>query len=433
LRTLYTIIYLHLLPLFVLRLYWRSRKAPAYRLRITERFALIPRRKDTSPLIWVHAVSVGEVIAATPMIKRLQQKYPDYRFCITTTTPTGSERVRSAFGEAVLHYYLPYDLPSLITFFIRAIKPRLLVVMETELWPNVIATCATMNIPIVLANGRMSKASAKGYKKFSLITAPMLQMIDVIAAQSKMDAERFIYLGANRAKVNVTGSIKFDVAIDTAVQERTRSLGSQLQCHDRKIVIFSSTHPGEDEQILPMIKRLYQLDPRFLAIVVPRHPERFDVVDQVARQINIATVRLSEGMACSGTTQMVLGDTMGDMLALYGLADVAFIGGSLIAHGGHNFLEAAAWGLPILTGPSVFNFQDIAKMLIKEGGLRQLHDHFDLERTLQAWLEGKLSLDDVGLAAQRVLVNNQGTLTKLIDIIDDAIEKGKIGKFYKAS
>lgn len=382
---------------------------------------MVPPRKSANPLIWVHAVSVGEVIAATPMIKQLQLKHPDYQFCVTTTTPTGSERVRAAFGDAVLHYYLPYDLPSLITFFIRAIKPRLLIVMETELWPNVIATCADKNIPIVLANGRMSKSSAKGYKKLSLLTAPMLQSIALIAAQSKMDAERFIYLGASRERVKITGSVKFDIAIDDAVYERTSFLRNQLHCVERKIVIFASTHPGEDEQILPMIRRLYQLYPQFLAVVVPRHPERFHAVEQIARQLNIATVRLSQGQACESTTQMVLGDTMGDMLALYGLADVAFIGGSLIAHGGHNFLEAAAWGLPILTGPSVFNFQEIAKMLGKEGGLKQLHDHFDLERTLQAWLGEELNLADVGVAAKKVLVNNQGTLSRLLDLIDDVM------------
>ncbi len=404
-------------------MYWRSLKAPSYRLRMKERFALVPPRRTTNPLIWVHAVSVGEVIAATPMIKQLQLKYPDYQFCITTTTPTGSERVRAAFGETILHYYLPYDLPSLITFFIRAIKPRLLIVMETELWPNVIATCKDKNIPVVLANGRMSKRSAKGYKKLSWLTAPMLQMIDIIAAQSKMDAERFIYLGANRDQVKITGSVKFDVAIDDEIEKRTRSLGDQLQCHDRKVVIFASTHPGEDEQILPMIKRLHHFSPEFLAIVVPRHPERFDVVEQIASQLHVSTIRLSKGIACGKTTQMVLGDTMGDMLALYGLADVAFIGGSLITHGGHNFLEAAAWGLPILTGPSVFNFQDIAKMLIKEGGLKQLHDHFDLERTLQTWLVGELNLSEVGIAAKKVLVNNQGTLAKLLDLIEGLMQK----------
>lgn len=421
LRTLYTIIYLHLLPLFVLRLYWRSLKAPAYRLRIKERFALVPPRKTANPLIWVHAVSVGEVIAATPIIKQMMLKHPDFCFCMTTTTPTGSERVRAAFGETVLHYYMPYDLPSLVTFFIRAIKPKLLVIMETELWPNIIATCHERNIPVVLANGRMSKASAKGYKKLSLLTAPMLRNIELIAAQSKMDAERFVYLGAAREKVVITGSVKFDVVIDDAIRERSQFLRDQLSLRQRKIVIFASTHPGEDEQILPMIKRLHHLSTDFLAIIVPRHPERFAVVAQIAQKLHIATVHLSKGESCDYSTQLVLGDTMGDMLALYGLADVAFVGGSLINHGGHNFLEAAAWGLPILTGPSSYNFQDIARLLVREGGMKQLHDHFDLERTLQAWLEGSLNLAETGYAARKVLSNNQGTLAKLLASIETVI------------
>ena len=398
--TLYTIVYVFLLPFLVLRLFWRARKAPAYSRRIRERFALIPSRKEGNPLIWVHAVSVGEVIAATPIVKALMQAHPDHAICITTTTPTGSDRVRAAFGDKVLHYYMPYDFPVFIIHFIRMIKPKLLLIMETELWPNLIAVCHRRNIPVVLANGRMSKSSAKGYRKLAWLTQPMLESMSLITAQSRMDAERFIYLGAKRENVKMTGSVKFDVVLDEAVKARAQQLGQQLQCDGRKVVVFAHLYP------------------EFLAIVVPRHPERFNVVADIADQLHIPYIRLSSGVACGPDIAMVLGDTMGDMLAIYGLADVAFVGGSLIPHGGHNVLEAAAWSVPILSGASVRNFMDIAKLLVKEGGMKLLHDHLDLERSIQLWLAGLNPLEESGVAANRVLLANRGALQKLLENIE---------------
>lgn len=420
-RILYTIIYLFLLPLLVLRLLWRSIDAPAYRQRIYERFAIIPKRKSTNMLIWVHAVSVGEVIAATPMIQKLMAQYADAEVCVTTTTPTGSERVRAAFGNTVLHYYLPYDVPILFSFFIRAIKPDLLIVMETELWPNMVASCVENNIPVVLANARMSKKSAKAYKRLHYFTRSLLQKLTLIAAQSKMDAERFAFLGARRESISVTGSVKYDVDIHGGVHQRALVLKAQLNADDRRIAIFASTHPGEDEVILPLIKRLNQIYPEFLAIVVPRHPERFEVVAGMAEKLEINTIRLSKKHRSTEDTQLVLGDTMGDMLPLYGLVHIAFIGGSLVKHGGHNFLEAAAWAVPVLTGPSVYNFQSVANAMIKAGGLKRLHDHFDLERTLQYWLQGTSDLNDVGKAAKKVQVENQGALDRLLNHIAELL------------
>ncbi len=366
-------------------------------------------------------MSVGEAIAATPMIQHLMERYPDYEFCITTTTPTGSDRVRSAFGHSVLHYYLPYDVPYLFLLFIRAINPGLLIVMETELWPNMVAACEAKNIPVVLANARMSKNSAKGYKRIYPITKALLEKLTLVAAQSKMDAERFAFLGAKRECINVTGSVKYDIDIHGGIHQRALVLKAQLNADDRKIVIFASTHPGEDEVILPLIKRLHQIHPEFLAIIVPRHPERFEVVAEMAERHGVETIRLSKKHRCTKDTQLVLGDTMGDMLPLYGLVDVAFIGGSLIKHGGHNFLEAAAWEVPVLSGPSIYNFQSVANAMIKAGGLKRLHDHYDLERTLQYWLQGTNDLSSVGKAAKQVQVDNQGALERLLNHIADIL------------
>jgi 3-deoxy-D-manno-octulosonic-acid transferase len=415
LRTLYTILYLHLLPVFVMRLYWRARQAPAYALRIKERFALVPVRQSGKPLYWVHAVSVGEVMAAIPMIRQLQLQHPEAEFCVTTTTPTGSERVKAAFGESVLHYYLPYDLPSMMAFFIRAIKPHMLLIMETELWPNVIACCYEKDIPVVLVNGRMSEKSARGYRRLSMLTRPMLRQLSYIAAQSSADARRFVQLGAYPEKVEAIGSIKFDVSVDEKVLLRFQALQKQLACVGRKVAVFASTHPGEDEQLLPMIKRLAAVNPDFLAIVVPRHPERFSAVAMLAQQESLSFCTLTSQQQVTLVTQLVLGDTMGDMLAIYGLADVAFVGGSLVARGGHNFLEAAVWRLPILSGSSVFNFQSIADELQANKALRMLSSVQDLELTLRSWLLGEEHFDGMGKAAERMLLEKRGVLDRLVE------------------
>jgi 3-deoxy-D-manno-octulosonic-acid transferase len=418
LQTLYTLAFIFLLPFMVFRLYWRSLKNPAYRKRLKERFALIPKRRSKKPCIWLHAVSVGETIAATPLVKQLQQLYPEHDICITTATPTGSERVRSAFKETVYHYYLPYDVPSFIRAFIKAIRPDVLIIMETELWPNLIAGCKEQDIPVMLANARLSAKSAKAYAKVALLSRPMLGDLTVVAAQSAADAKRFKLLGVKPTAIEVTGSIKFDIQINATVEKRVDELKTQLQLQGRKVAIFASTHPGEDEKIIPAVKRLNQLDNDFLAIIVPRHLERFQPVYDYCVSHGLSALRLSDRQAVSTNTQVIVGDSMGDMLALYGLANIAFIGGSLILHGGHNYLEAAAWGLPLLTGKSVHNFQAIAYKLQRAGGLLVLEDHWVLERTLENWLVETEAYDIMGKRAKTVFENNKGALQHLLAMIE---------------
>lgn len=415
---LYTILHLHLLPFIILRLLWRSKKAPAYRKRLSERFALIPMRKGKEELIWVHAVSVGEVIAAIPLVRALQAQYPEKKIGITTTTPTGSDRVKAAFADTVLHYYLPYDLPSLIARFIAALRPSQLIIMETELWPNLLMVCEEKKVPVVLANARLSERSAKGYARFASLTKPMLQRLRFIAAQSEADAQRFIGLGVAKEKVFVTGSIKFDITLNEVVKNRQQQLKQTLQIPaSKKVVVFASTHKGEDELLIPMINSLQQHYPELLAFIVPRHPERFPIVHDLALKNGIKTVRISEQTAIESTTQLLLGDTMGDMLAFYGLADLAFIGGSLIEHGGHNMLEPALWSLPILSGKHVFNFQAISDSLCERGGLLLVDDIQQLEQQLSRWLKGeKLAVN--GEHAQQFLVGNQGALQRLLDLLE---------------
>lgn len=421
LRTLYTLLLCLLLPVIVLRLLWRSKGNADYRKRIGERFARVPKRQSEKPCIWVHAVSVGEVIACVPLVKELQVRYPDTDICITTTTPTGSERVRAAFGNSVFHYYLPYDLPSFNRYFIRQINPQMLLIMETELWPNLLQQCQGLGITTVLANARLSNKSAKRYAKLYYLSKPMFAALDFVAAQSNADAKRMVLLGAKPENVFVTGSIKFDINIDIEQLQKRDKLVDDLQLGDRKVAIFASTHPGEDELLMPIAKRLNQLDENFLALVVPRHLERFEPVYQLCQRHHLRVKKISEGGPV-GDAQILLGDTIGDMLTFYGVANIAVIGGTFILHGGHNFLEAAAWQLPILSGKSVYNFQNIAHQLQKAGALKVVQDHYALERVLESWLEDDAAFLAMGLHAKEVFNANQGALDKLLTLVCPKID-----------
>ncbi len=421
-RTLYTVLYLFLLPLVLLRLLWRSKKAPAYRRRIKERFALVPARVSDAPLIWIHAVSVGETMAAVPFIEKLQEAYPEWAFCVTTTTPTGSERVRAVFGDSVLHYYLPYDIPSFVRHFVKRIRPSILIIMETELWPNLIDVCHK-KMPVILANARMSEKSMRGYQSFKALTRPMFEKLTLVATQSNDDAARFMDLGVDNNHLSITGSIKYDVVVTDAVHERVALLKTQLQLQHRRIVIFASTHAKEDEIILPVIKRLNMRSSRVLGFVVPRHPERFGVVSQLCEKHMMVSVNVTDNQPVSSEAQVLIGDTMGDLLAYFGLSDIAFIGGSLVENGGHNYLEAAVWSLPIVTGPSVFNFQHVADRLVVEGGLICVNDGFALERLLVEWLEQPDAAITIGESAYDVLMANQGSLQRLVDRVSFQLDK----------
>lgn len=405
----------------VARLLLRSIANADYRGRVAERFAFVPKRTSARACLWFHAVSVGEVIAATPLIKAIQKQYPEHDICVTTMTPTGSDRVRAAFGSSVLHYYLPYDLPWLIKRWLKRIQPTALIIMETELWPNVLHSCEQQGVPVVLANARLSRKSAKAYSKVLWLAKPMLQKISVLAAQTAADAKRFKLLGVADSTVTVTGNIKFDVTLSSQTHETAEGLKQALNLEGRKIAIFASTHPGEDEWIVPMVKRLNSLDKSFLAFIVPRHMERFSVVTDLCKNHGLQTVRVTEQQGIDENTQVLIGDTMGDMLAYYGVADIAFIGGSLIRHGGHNYLEAAAWSLPLLSGKSVYNFHAIAHQLQKTGGLHVVEDHYALERSLQSWLKDSSGFANMGERAKQVFDNNHGAQDKLQQVIESVV------------
>ena len=412
-RRLYSLIFHLALPIIVARLFWRARRAPAYAQRIGERFALaLPEVAPGG--IWVHAVSVGESIAAAPMIRALRQRYPDLPITVTCMTPTGSERVRALFGDQVAHCYLPYDLPWAAARFLRRLRPRLAVIMETELWPNHIHQCARRGIPVALANARLSERSARGYARFARLTAPMLAELALIAVQSEVEAQRFRQLGARAKCVEVTGSIKFDLSIDPALIERAAALREAWQATARPLWIAASTHAGEDEVLLAAHRQLLGRRPDALLILVPRHPERFGAVFELCRQSGFGSVRRSTGELPGAETSVLVGDTMGELLFLYALADLAFVGGSLVPNGGHNLLEPAALGKPVLSGPHLFNFLDIAAQLREAGALVEVADGDALAERLdglfadpaRAW-----SMADAGL---RVMRANEGALGRLL-------------------
>ncbi|WP_183165687.1 lipid IV(A) 3-deoxy-D-manno-octulosonic acid transferase [Azomonas macrocytogenes] len=413
-RTLYTLL-LHLaLPLIVLRLLWRARRAPAYRQRLGERFACgLPVMRQGG--IWVHAVSVGESIAAAPLIRAFSERHPGLPITVTCMTPTGSERIRALFGERVQHCYLPYDLPWAAARFIEHLAPRLAVIMETELWPNHIHACARRGIPIALANARLSARSARGYARFSGLTRPMLREMSWIAAQSEVEAERFRQLGARPEHVAVTGSIKFDLAIDPQLPVQAGCLREQWHSMARPTWIAASTHVGEDESVLAAHRRLLVEYPHALLILVPRHPERFDTVQALCQREGFATLRRSFKQALTAQHQVLLGDTMGELLFLYALADIAFVGGSLVPSGGHNLLEPAALGLPLLSGPHLFNFQDVAAKLREAGALLVVQDTASLAQQVGALCGDPALRAQLGLSGQAVLDANRGALGRLLD------------------
>jgi 3-deoxy-D-manno-octulosonic-acid transferase len=367
--------------------------------------------------IWVHAVSVGESIAAAPMIRALLQRYPTLPITVTCMTPTGSERIQALFTNEprIQHCYLPYDLPCAAKRFLDRVQPKLAVIMETELWPNHIHQCARRGIPVALANARLSERSAKGYGRFRKLTQPMLAEMSLFAVQTEAEAQRFLELGARPETVQVTGSIKFDLTIDPQLLVRASELRQQWQAQERPVWIAASTHDGEDEVVLAAHRQLLANHPDALLILVPRHPERFNSVHALCRQQGFATVRRSSGDAVEAGTAVLLGDTMGELLFLYALADSAFVGGSLVPNGGHNLLEPAALAKPVLSGPHLFNFLEISAQLRSAGALQEVEDAEGLALAVQRLFELPRDAQRMAEAGLNVMRSNQGALQRLLD------------------
>ncbi len=415
-RTLYSLLLYLLTPLILLRLYWRGRKAPGYRQRWAERFGCIPALPG--PCLWVHAVSLGETRAALPLIRALLERYPDSPVLVTTTTPTGSRQVRASLGNQVHHVYAPYDLPGAVARFLDRTRPRLALIMETELWPNLFAACQRRGTPVVVANARLSARSAKGYGRLGQLSRRLLERTAVIAAQAEADAQRFRELGAPR--VTVTGNLKYDLALPEGLLEQGLALRRQLG-QDRPVWIAASTHQGEDEVVLDAFERLRQTHPQTLLVLVPRHPERFDAVAELCRRRGWTVARRGQGDVCVAATGVYLGDTLGELLLLFAAADLAFVGGSLVPVGGHNVLEPAALGLPVLFGPHMFNFTEASQRLLEANAARQVADGGQLAAVVAELLTDPQSRTVMSGAGRAVVEANRGALTALLTVLDEVL------------
>ena len=418
-RIFYSALWYLLLPFLFLRLWLRGRQAPAYRQRWKERMAWGYRPGTLKNSLWVHAVSVGETLAAVPMIERLLADYPDTPLLVTTTTPTGSERVKALFGDRVTHVYCPWELPTALNRFLRAFDPKTVIVLETELWPNLCAAVKRHGAKLMLMNGRLSEKSYRGYRKFPRLVRPMMARFDALAVQTPVEAKRYVALGAWPERVHAIGSVKFDMSLDDAVRQAAGDLRAAIG--ERPVWIAASTHPGEDEPVLAAHKALLETAPQTLLMLVPRHPERFDSVAQLVRQQGLGLARRSKQDTIAADTQVYLADTMGELLMLFGVADVAFVGGSLVPVGGHNLLEPAGWGKPVLTGPHLHNFTAISNLLDDAGALTLVDNADALAIALQGLFRHPERCQSQGQAAAAVVEANRGALEKGLQLISEQL------------
>lgn len=429
-RFFYNLVFTLAIPFILIRMWLRGAANSGYRQRWSERFSLFTFTGKHNGLL-IHSVSVGETLAAEPLVRSLQAANPDLTITITTTTPTGSDQVKRLYAQdlaagRIFHVYLPYDLPWLMSRFIKKIQPRICIIMETELWPNIIRSCNKQQVPIILANARLSEKSAKGYAKFSKLTQPMLQGLDLIAAQHRTDAERFIGLGVAQNRVDVTGSIKFDISVPDAALDQANELKKQWG-EDRLVLVLASSHEGEDDLILNSYQQLLSVFPELLLVLVPRHPERFDEVAAIVLSKKLRLLRRSESSGTSSlqpnrTTQVYLADSMGEMLSFLATADIAIIGGSFIEHGGHNPLEACALAKAVVMGPSDYNFAAISQQLIAQDAMKQTPNS-ELTICLQQLLERPEMRLEMGLNGQRVVAENQGAVAHLTDLMTQKLHR----------
>jgi len=420
-RLIYSLIFYLIIPFVLLRLCWRSFAAPGYAKRWRERFGFVQSSSHNKKVIWIHTVSVGEFLGALPLIRELQKK-SDYRLWITTTTATGSERVVATLGDEVDHTYAPYDLPGSVSRFIHRVNPAMLIIMETELWSNTVAICNKNNIPSILVNARLSEKSARGYARFSALTKPMLQDLSYVAVQQQKDAQRFFDLGLDSTHAEVTGNIKFDISLNQDLQHKVQSLEKEWDINESRLVIIAaSTHQGEDDIILDAFAKVRAQENTLCRsarlIIVPRHPERFNTVAQLCQQTGLSIVHRSTGESFA-QKDILVGDTMGELMMLYGVSDIAFVGGSLVARGGHNFIEPAAWSLSLQSGEHLFNFSEVSQLMLDAHALKIVKSADELADEWIHLLTNNELRKNRGDAAYQVVVNNRGALQKTLGIVE---------------
>jgi 3-deoxy-D-manno-octulosonic-acid transferase len=417
-RRLYTFALFLLLPWALLHLWLRARRQPAYLEHVAERFGFFNEHTGT-PLIWVHAVSVGETRAAEPLIKALRQRYPAHRILLTHTTPTGRQTGIELFGDGVSRCYLPYDFPFAVKRFLYRFRPQVGIVMETEIWPNLIEHCHRRSVPVYLVNARMSEKSARGYARFRGLASAALKKLAGIGAQTERDAARLAELGAGA--VTVTGNIKFD----RSAPPEMLALGTRLRelFGNRKVFLAASTREGEEALILDALAGLDMTE--LLIVIVPRHPQRFDEVGALLRQRGHAFVRRSEDRLVGPDIGIVLGDSMGEMFAYYSAADVAFVGGSLLPLGGQNLLEACAVGRPVIVGPHTFNFEEVTKGAIEAGAALRVADAPALAGTVASLFRDPGRRQAMAEAGRRFTQRHRGATERTMAMLKRVMGDGE--------
>ncbi len=413
---LYSLIFTFSIPAFLLRLWWKGRKNSEYRKHWAERFGFFKPPAQSSGL-WIHAVSVGEVMAAVPLIREFQKRFPALPITMTSTTPTGYKTAQNIFKGTVFQAYFPYDLSWCMKQFLRRIRPTLLIIMEKELWLNCFSICAQKKIPIFIANAALSLRSLNGYKRFvpRWIIRQVLDAITIVFAQSKIDGARFLELGLDPERLLVAGNIKFDVVLKEGVAIAGKQYRQMFG--NRPVWVAASTHLGEEAPVLSALKQILGQCPEALLILVPRHPERFEAVAALLAQQKYTFVKRSSGMTVMPETQVLLGDTLGELALFYAASDVAFVGASLVPIGGHNTLEPAALGIPILVGPHVHSYVEITKKLTDAGALIQVADSVALAKAVLYWFTNPVEREQAGAAAKKVVEENRGAVKQLMDVI----------------
>jgi 3-deoxy-D-manno-octulosonic-acid transferase len=415
-RLIYTLTLYLLTPFVVYRLAARGIKYHGYFARWRERFGFFsdPGIRDS---IWIHAVSLGEVNAAIPLIEALMRRYSDSQFVITTVTPTGSDRVLRLFGDRVFHVYLPYDLTTAVKRFLDRVRPRLAVIMETEIWPNLFMTCAERGISIVIANARLSEKSLRGYWPIQPLARRAIRCASFVAAQSASDYERLRRLGAAEPKLAIVGNLKFDLSVPVGVRER--GVAFRVAAGGaRPVWIAASTHEGEELPVLKAHAEVLRRFPDALLLVAPRHPERFKPLASACRAFGFRTATRSEEGGAAPSCQCFVVDSMGELIEFYAAADVAFVGGSLVPVGGHNLLEPAALERPVVVGPQTFNFAEVTEDLIVAGAVRRIEDSDELGPAVVRLLSRDVERRSMGEAARAVMERERGAVERTMEIVE---------------
>lgn len=420
LRLLYTLVLTLIAPLFLYGLFKRKQGKPSVGKRWKEHFGFTPNlsQVDDQPVIWFHAVSVGEVIAVSPLIRRYAAANPSHNIVITTTTPTGAEQA-DKLADIATHRYMPLDFTFAVKGFINHIRPNKLIIVETELWPNTLATVKQAGIPITVINARLSERSCQNYLKVRPFFWLAAQHIDTLCCQFAEDAERFIRLGVDPSRVSVTGSVKFDITVNSETKAHGDKLRATLGA-SRPVWIAASTHEGEDEKVLSAHCTILETHPNALLVLVPRHPERFNQVEQLCSDFGFSVERKSlTHQPISTTTSVFLGDTMGEMMTYLAASDLCFMGGSLVGSkvGGHNILEPAALGIPCITGPSYFNFTQIVEKMLNANAIEIVDDENQLAQRLETLMQNPTRCSDIARSASHVVKQSQGAINRTLDMM----------------